>query len=98
VLALKRSKNDISKCFHFHLVLVDNCPYARPARGLHSILICAPWGRNSIQVTLGRVLGIPCRDTIFFVMGVREDATSRGAKHFHRLVPIYINDGGGCSE
>jgi hypothetical protein len=29
------------------------------------------------------------------VMGVREDSTSRGGKHFHRLVPIYISDGGG---
>ena len=37
----------------------------------------------------------PVGAQFFFVMGVREDATSRGAKHFHRLVPIYINEGGG---
>jgi hypothetical protein len=41
-------------------------------------------------MTLDLDVGIPCRSTdIIFVMGVREDATSRGAKHSHRLVPIY---------
>ena len=41
-------------------------------------------------------VGIPCGCMeIIFVTGVREDATSIGAKHSHRLVPMY-KLGGGC--
>ena len=59
-------------------------------RGLYSISICAPPGRNRVRVTLGRVLGIPCGGAeIIFVISVREDATLRGANHSHRFVPIY---------
>ena len=38
----------------------------------------------------GHVLGVPCGCTEnSFVMAVREDAMSKGAKHAHRLVPLY---------
>jgi hypothetical protein len=53
-------------------------------RGLYSISICTPRGSKSVQVRL--VLGIPCRSAeIIFVMGVRKDASSNGAKHSHWL-------------
>jgi hypothetical protein len=82
-LVLPRSHNDpISKCFHWQTIV---CMLGRC--GLYSISICLPRGSNSVRVTL--VLGIPCRGTeIIFMMGVREDASSKGAMHSHRLVPI----------
>jgi hypothetical protein len=64
-------------------------------RGLYSISICLPRGSNSFRVTL--VLVIPCRGTEFiFMMGVREDASWKGAMHSHRLVPVLLVVGGGC--